>query len=100
MCHMQSECDKVHYLCGSVPKPIGTPGCFKKKDASPQNCEADVTLNNLLCTEIMAVMEDICKTADDTLWIGPCETVFDRLWSVVEKNEGRKRLENKFPESA
>ena len=49
---------------------------------------------------IVEAMQDICKNADDTLWIGDAETVFERLWSIVEKFEGRDRLENLFPEYA
>lgn len=46
---------------------------------------------------IILMMHELINKADDTFWLGPTETVFDRCWMIIEREEGRERLEMEFP---
>ncbi len=49
---------------------------------------------------LFQLMEDLVKKADDTVWLMDHETVFERCWMIIEQQEGRARLEERFPEYA
>ena len=60
-------------------------------DSSPVDGYADSII------ELLQIME---KNGDEPQWISSGETVFERLWFIVEQNEGRERLEKLFPHYA
>lgn len=46
---------------------------------------------------IRQAMNDINENANSVYWIGPAETIFERLWQVYVKHEGNdKALINQF----
>jgi len=49
---------------------------------------------------LFQLMEDLIKKADDTVWLMDHETVFERCWMIIEQQEGRERLEERFPDYA
>jgi len=49
---------------------------------------------------LFQLMEDLTQNADDTMWLMNNETVFERCWMIIEQQEGRARLEERFPEYA
>lgn len=52
-----------------------------------------------LRADILQAMKDLVTSAEDTVWIGQGETMFERLGYVYLKSEGdRSILEKSFPE--
>ena len=49
---------------------------------------------------LFQLMEDLTKKAEDTVWLMDHETVFERCWMIIEQQEGRARLEERFPDYA
>jgi hypothetical protein len=47
---------------------------------------------------LFGMMDDLLKTTEDTVWLHDHETVFARCWMIVEQQEGRERLEKRYPE--
>jgi hypothetical protein len=84
---------KIYHDSDGDPRTILQMVTLEKEWAANRLQEGEKAIES-----IVEAMQDICKNADDTLWIGDCETIFERLWSIVQKFEGRERLEKLFPE--
>jgi len=51
------------------------------------------------CELLFIMMKDLCKHADDTVWLMGNETVFERLVEIYRESGGNmKVLENEFPD--
>ena len=61
------------------------------------SCSAQATGYADQLIELLQIME---KNGDEPQWISAGETVFERIWFIVEQNEGRERLEELFPHYA
>lgn len=54
----------------------------KLKSCSGKLAEV-LVLNFRFKNELKKLREDICKHADDTVWVGPCETACERITQIL-----------------
>lgn len=83
------KCDKHGWLVESEE----CEGC--KIDALSRTSESTGYAESII--ELMQIMEG---NEGEPQWISAGETIFERLWFIVEQNDGRGKLEKLFPHYA